>query len=126
MKGAVSDDALSFLKNVASGVASDKNVKATVVSQAITSVTGIAPIIDKSDPKVTWVKLVPKHGDYAEALFLRATKAQAGKPVDFKIDVMPALKPFILNRFLPVILFGVTGLVGVGYYLGQRKKVSRR
>lgn len=115
-----------FATNLFKDVANDKNVKARAVSQAVESITGVTPITDTRDPNVTWVRMVPAHGEFIDTVFLKSAKKIAagpskGKPADLKIDVMPALKPVLLRRVLPAILFGGTVLFAVGYHYGRRK-----
>lgn len=119
-------DALAdYLRKGAKEVLSDKGVKARLVSESVESVTGIAPTVDMSDPAVAWVRLKPEHGDFIDAVFMKGVKQitagpSKGKPANLKIDVMPALTPFLLKRVLPVALLIGAGVFAAGYYTGKR------
>lgn len=115
-----------FATSVLSEVTSDKGVKAKAVSQAIQSITGVTPVIDTSDPAVIWVRTTPAHGEFIDAVFLKSAKKIAagpskGRPADLKIDVMPALKPFLIRRALPLALLAGFTLFAAGYYYAGRK-----
>jgi hypothetical protein len=117
-----------FKKAVSSGfqdVVGDKGVKSQIVVQAVRAVTGVDPIVDTSDPAVTWVRMRPEHGEFIDSTFTKAAKKitagpSAGKVADFKVDLVPALKPFLIRRALPVVggVF-LAGLV-VGYLLKRK------
>lgn len=111
------NDLFTIAKSSASDILSDKGIKATLASQAIKSVTGIEPIIDTRDPSVTWVRTTPKHSDWLESVFMQSVKKNPNqKPADFKIDIMPALNPILLKRFLPgLVLVAAIGFAG-GYF----------
>lgn len=118
------DSLADYVKSGIGEIASDKGVKARVVSEAIKSVTGIAPVVDTSDPNVTWVRTLPAHGDFIDALFMKSAKQittgpSKGKPADLKIDIAPALQKVTLLRFLPVALIAGAGLFAAGYYMGK-------
>jgi hypothetical protein len=118
-------DSLSdYIQSTSKDIASDKGVKARVVYEAIKSVTGVAPTVDTSDPNVTWVRTVPAHGDFIDAIFMANAKKitagpSKGRVADFKIDVGPALQKVILLRFLPAALLVGAGLFAAGYYMGK-------
>ncbi len=118
------DTIADYVKSGIGEIASDKGVKARVVSEAIKSVTGVSPIVDTSDPRVTWVRTVPAHGDYLDALFVKSAKKissgpSKGKDADLKIDIAPALKKVVLLRFLPVALLVGGGLYWLGTQTGK-------
>lgn len=118
------DTLTEYVKSGLGEIASDKGVKARVVSEAIKSVTGVAPIVDTSDPNVTWVRTVPAHGEFLDALFVKSAKKitsgpSKGRDADLKIDIAPALKKVVLLRFLPAALIVGGGLFTLGYYLGR-------
>lgn len=114
------DDLTSYAKNTFATVSADSGVKARGVAGAIQSVTGIAPQVDTSDPKVTWVRTVPAHAAWMEAVFLKSVASGPDdKPANMKIDMMPALTPILLKRILPVLLLVGAGLVAVGYFIGK-------
>ncbi len=118
------DSLADYVKAGVGEIASDRGVKSRVVSEAIKSVTGIAPIVDTSDPSVTWVRTVPAHGDYLDALFVKSAKKitagpSKGKDADLKIDIAPALKKVVLLRFLPAALLAGAALLALGYYGGK-------
>ncbi len=124
LAGNTLDDLVNYAKDTFSEVASDKNVKARVVSEAMKSVTGVAPIVDTRDPRVTWVRTVPAHGKFVDAVFMASAKKitsgpSAGREADLKIDAMPALKPFLLKRFLPVALITAGAVFAAGYFVGK-------
>jgi hypothetical protein len=126
--GASAIDRLSsFVNSTFQNVASDKNVKAELVAKAISTITGIAPIVDNRNPNVTWVRMLPAHGDFFDAVFMDQAKKiskgpSAGQPANMKIDVMPALGPVIFKRFLPVTVGIVGGIFFLGYLYGKRKR----
>jgi hypothetical protein len=114
-----------YLKSGAKQILSDKGVKARIVSEAVESVTGVSPVVDASDPTVTWVRLRPEHGQFVDSVFLKGVKQitagpSKGKPADLKIDVMPALSPVLLKRVLPVAILLGAVVFGAGYYAGRR------
>lgn len=118
------DNIADYIKSGVGEIASDRGVKARVVSEAIKSVTGVAPIVDTSDPRVTWIRTVPAHGDFIDALFLSSAKKitagpSKGRDADLKIDIVPALKKVTLLRFLPAALLVGAGLLALGYYAGK-------
>jgi hypothetical protein len=118
------DSLADYIKSGIGEIASDKGVKARVVSEAIKSVTGVAPVVDTSDPNITWVRTVPAHGDFIDAIFMASAKKitagpSKGKDADFKIDVAPALQKVVLLRFLPAALLVGAGLFAAGYYMGK-------
>lgn len=118
------DNLTDYIKSGFGEIASDRGVKARVVSEAIKSVTGVAPIVDSSDPTVTWVRTVPAHGEFLDALFVKGAKQitsgpSKGKPADLKIDIAPALQKVVLLRFLPAALLVGAGLYAAGYYMGK-------
>lgn len=118
------DNIADYVKSGFGEIASDKGVKARVVSEAIKSVTGVPAIVDTSDPKVTWVRTVPAHGEFLDALFLRSAKKitagpSKGRDADLKIDIAPALQKVVLLRFLPAALLAGAGLFALGYYTGK-------
>ena len=118
------DNLADYLKSGIGEIASDKGVKARVVSEAIKSVTGIAPIVDTSDPRVTWVRTVPAHGEFIDAVFVKSAKKitagpSKGRDADLKIDIAPALQKVVLLRFLPAALVVGAGLLALGYYGGK-------
>lgn len=118
------DSLADYIKSGIGEIASDKGVKARVVSEAIKSVTGVAPIVDTSDPNVTWVRTVPAHGDFLDALFVKSAKKitagpSKGQDADLKIDIAPALQKVVLLRFLPAALLLGAGLFAAGYYMGK-------
>ncbi len=119
--GAGVDDVIDYLKKGAGEIIGDRGVKARVVSEAIESVTGIAPVVDTRDPKVTWVRTVPAHSKWIESVFVKAvTKNPNAKPADLKIDIFPAMNPILLKRFLPVLALIGAGVFVSGYYVGKR------
>ena len=118
------DNLTDYIKSGFGEIASDKGVKARVVSEAIKSVTGVAPVVDTRDPNVTWVRTVPAHGDFIDAIIVRNAKKitsgpSKGKDADFKIDVAPALQKVFLLRFLPAAILAGAGLFAAGYYMGK-------
>lgn len=123
--GGAVDYLADYLKSGAKQILSDKGVKARIVSEAVESVTGVSPVVDASDPTVTWVRLRPEHGQFVDSVFLKGVKQitagpSKGKPADLKIDVMPALSPVLLKRALPVALLLGAVVFGAGYYMGRR------
>lgn len=115
------DDFVNYVRDSASEIASDKNVKATAVSQAIKSVTGIAPVVDTRDPRVTWVRTVPAHSKWMESVFVKAvTKNPNAKAADLKVDIFPALNPILLKRALPALVLLGAGVFAVGYFVGSK------
>lgn len=105
-------------------IASDRGVKARVVSEAIKSVTGVSPLIDNRDPQVTWVRTVPAHGEFIDALFVKSAKTitagpSKGRAADLKIDLAPALNKVLWMRALPATLLIGAGLFACGYYYGK-------
>lgn len=120
LHGAGLDDFTDYVKSAVTEVVTDKGVKAALVAQAITSVTGIAPVVDKSNPKVTWVRTVPAHSKWIESVFVKAvTTNPNAKPADLKVDIFPALNPILLKRFLPVLALVGAGVFAVGYFVGK-------
>lgn len=118
--GAGVDDIVDYLKRGAGEIAADRGVKARVVSEAIKSVTGIAPVVDTRDPAVTWVRTVPAHSKWIESVFMKAVKKNPNSaPADLKVDVSPALNPILLKRALPVLVVLGLGVFGAGYFMGK-------
>ncbi len=118
------DNLADYIKSGIGEIASDKGVKARVVSEAIKSVTGVPAIVDTSDPNVTWVRTVPAHGEFLDALFMKSAKKitagpSKGRDADLKIDIAPALQKVVLLRFLPAALLLGAGLYAAGYYMGK-------
>jgi hypothetical protein len=105
----------TFLK-FARDVAGDKEIKTELLSSAISGVTGISPVIDRSNPQVTYVRLKPEHGAMLEAVLLkRIRKTPSGVPVTVKLDVAPAMKPIAFKYVaVPVI-----GLLATAFLLGR-------
>ncbi len=123
--GSTAEDLVNYAKSSLSEIASDKGVKARVVAEAMKSVTGVAPVVDTRDPSVTWVRTVPAHGEFIDAVFLKSAKQitagpSKGRAADLKIDVMPALMPVLIRRVLPVALLIGAGLFAAGYYTGGK------
>jgi hypothetical protein len=117
----------SFANTTLKNVASDKDVKAELVSKAITSITGIAPIVDRRNPEVTWVRLLPSHGEFFDTVFMAQAKKiskgpSAGEAANMKIDVAPAIKPILFKRVLPLSLLVLGSVFFSGFALGKRSK----
>lgn len=118
--GAGVEDVVDYLKRGAGEIAGDRGVKARVVSEAVKSVTGIAPLVDNSNPNVTWVRTVPAHSKWIESVFVKAvSKNPNARPADLKVDIFPALNPILLKRFLPLLGLLGAGVFAVGYYMGK-------
>jgi len=118
--GAGVDDVVDYLKRGVGEIISDRGVKARVVSEAIKSVTGIAPVVDTRDPAVTWVRTVPAHSEWIESVFVKAVKKNPNAaPADLKVDIFPAMNPILLKRFLPVLALLGAGVFGAGYFMGR-------
>ena len=115
LNGSASD----FFSQTAKNIASDRSVRVTAISAALSAVTGVSPVVDTRDPSVTWIRTVPKHGEYVDSLFLKHAKGKPGKPADVKIDVGPALMPLVYRRVLPVALVLLGIAFGVGYFVGR-------
>lgn len=122
--------AASTLKDAASSIfsniAADKDVKSTLVVNAIKGVTGIAPIEDRSNPAVTVVRLRPEHGDFLDSLVVSKLKSipsgpAKGKPSNVQIDIMPAAWPLIWKRALPALALVVGAGAVVGYMYGRSR-----
>lgn len=125
--GDLSDDLKAYASTAFSTVIAQKSVKASLIASAVKGVSGIPPIVDtKTDPNVTWVRLLPAHGEYIDGLFLKNVKeigAGASKSdANVKMDVMPALFPFLQRRVLPFVLIASAGLIYLGYHYGSKKK----
>lgn len=119
--GAV-EDFVNYAKGTAGQIAGDRGVKSRVVAEAIRSVTGIAPMIDTRDPKVTWVRTVPGHSKWLEAVFTKSVLTDPSKkPADMKIDVMPALSPLLAMKLFPAMLLAGGVALGLGYMLGRSR-----
>lgn len=108
----LTDSLLKFVRDVAG----DKEVKTELLTSAITGVTGIAPVVDKSNPQVTFIRLRPQHGKQVEALlFRRVKKTPTGAIATVKLDVAPAVRPLIFKyAVLPAI-----GIFALGYFVND-------
>jgi hypothetical protein len=100
-----------------------KELKVSLLENAIEGVTGIPPVIDKSDPKTTWVKLVKGHGDFADAILFKSVKkvkagAARGQPADVKLDVKAAVMPIVWKRVVPA----AAALFFLGVLAGRMSK----
>lgn len=115
------DDFLSYAKSTAGQIIGDRGVKSRIVAEAIKSVTGIAPVVDTRDPKVTWVRTTPEHAKWIEAVFMKSVLTDpTKKPADMKIDAMPALNPLFLKRIMPALAIALGGVFAVGYMAGRK------
>lgn len=115
------EDLANYAKGAIGEIAGDRGVKARVVAEAIRAVTGIAPVVDTRDPNVTWVRTVPAHAKWTEAILLKAaTKGPDARPADMKLDVMPAVTPLFLKRLLPVLVLSAGAAFAIGYYSGRK------
>lgn len=120
------DTITSAVTSSLSEAANDKGVKAQLAKAAISGITGIAPVVDTSDPKVTVVRLTPRHGAFLDAMVTNAMTpspppapgAKPSPPSNFKIDVMPAVTPVLLKYVLPASLV----LIAVGYFVGRKTR----
>ena len=96
-----------------------KQIKVALLTNAIEGLTGIPPVVDTRDPRVTWIRLVKAHGDFADAFLSKGTTtvkkgAAKGSPADVKIDLKAGIIPIIWKRVVPVglVVFFLGALAG--------------
>lgn len=109
---------------IVSRVSQDPNIKADTTAKAVEMATGIRPKVERVQG-VTWVRLLPQHGEFIDAVFVKGVNKitsgpSKGQAADFKIDVFPALSPFLWRRVFPTLVLAFIGAAGVGYFVGRK------
>jgi len=112
---------------VVSRVSTDPEIKATTAAKAVELATGVRPKVDTtSQPGVTWLRLLPAHGEFVDSVFAKGVRQitagpSKGQPANFKVDVMPALAPVLWRRVAPLAGLAFLLSLGVGIYIGKKQ-----